>query len=432
MDIRLTFLLGLMISSISALAQPDCPPAGQIIAQLAGTESTSYSTTASGAPLSMDVELVFIDHSDQGSWAADLAMFITSPNGTCIQFGGYDNPVDSNCTQLGNYLDVWPDWNTASSGTYNATVDLAQSGLSGDGTWDVTIMNGFTSADAAVTYDASWSFNCVLDTTPPTILIDNCPDDTQVSDFCGSAGDLSPEILGFPSFGVFDDICPGDVDLDVSVTESYSQGCGQGMPGQPGGSFTIERTFTAVATDCNGNQSQASCVHFIQVDDLEPPALSVECPSDVTITLDENCELAYEALSPSSVGTPYAQAFDACDAQVDMSMDFYDQPATDDASGLGFSFVRQWFITASDDCGNASFLDCSQTITVDPGGCSYAPGCLYLDADNYDPSATEDDGSCTFSMNPTNPCPTDVDADGTTDTQDLILLLGNFSLVCGE
>ena len=59
-----------------------------------------------------------------------------------------------------------------------------------------------------------------------------------------------------------------------------------------------------------------------------------------------------------------------------------------------------------------------------------APGCTYEDAENYDPEANQDDGSCDFET--ANPCPTDIDGNGVTATQDLLLLLGNFSMECED
>ena len=58
------------------------------------------------------------------------------------------------------------------------------------------------------------------------------------------------------------------------------------------------------------------------------------------------------------------------------------------------------------------------------------PGCTYEGADNYDAEANTDDGSCILPE--VNPCPTDIDADGVTDTQDLLTLLSNFSMTCDE
>ena len=58
------------------------------------------------------------------------------------------------------------------------------------------------------------------------------------------------------------------------------------------------------------------------------------------------------------------------------------------------------------------------------------PGCTYEDAENYDANATLDDGSCILPE--VNPCPTDIDGNGQTAMQDLLLLLGSFSLVCEQ
>ncbi len=67
---------------------------------------------------------------------------------------------------------------------------------------------------------------------------------------------------------------------------------------------------------------------------------------------------------------------------------------------------------------------------ADCEACEYATclGCTYDDADNYDMTATIDDGSCTFSI--ANPCPTDINQDGITNTADLTLFLGAFGTPC--
>ena len=55
-------------------------------------------------------------------------------------------------------------------------------------------------------------------------------------------------------------------------------------------------------------------------------------------------------------------------------------------------------------------------------------GCTYPEATNYDETATFDDGTCEVST--ANPCPTDLNGDGTTSVSDLLILLGAFATDC--
>ena len=55
-------------------------------------------------------------------------------------------------------------------------------------------------------------------------------------------------------------------------------------------------------------------------------------------------------------------------------------------------------------------------------------GCTYADATNYDANAGVDDGSCEFDLS--NPCPADINEDGSVTTADLLLFLGAFGTVC--
>ena len=57
-------------------------------------------------------------------------------------------------------------------------------------------------------------------------------------------------------------------------------------------------------------------------------------------------------------------------------------------------------------------------------------GCTLPAAENYNPQATVDDGSCILPG--ANPCPTDINGDGVTSVPDLLELLGQFSAVCDE
>ena len=55
-------------------------------------------------------------------------------------------------------------------------------------------------------------------------------------------------------------------------------------------------------------------------------------------------------------------------------------------------------------------------------------GCTYEDASNYDAAALSDDGSCVFEI--ANPCPADLNQDGSVSTADLLQFLGAFGTIC--
>ena len=77
--------------------------------------------------------------------------------------------------------------------------------------------------------------------------------------------------------------------------------------------------------------------------------------------------------------------------------------------------------------------------SVDDGSCLLPPmgcpwpnnpnvGCTYPGADNYNAEAVWDDGSCVYQG--AGSCPTDVNNNGTTEVQDILLLLGAFGSEC--
>lgn len=71
---------------------------------------------------------------------------------------------------------------------------------------------------------------------------------------------------------------------------------------------------------------------------------------------------------------------------------------------------------------NAGLSDCTL--------CEYTScqGCTYEAAVNYDPAALIDDGSCI--IEPSNPCPADINEDGVVGVGDLIIFIAAFGQVC--
>ncbi|MCH1576477.1 MAG: hypothetical protein L7S67_09400 [Flavobacteriales bacterium] len=74
------------------------------------------------------------------------------------------------------------------------------------------------------------------------------------------------------------------------------------------------------------------------------------------------------------------------------------------------------------------------TCLFPPEHCPIPPGtagggCLYPDATNYDEGATWDNGTCTW-IPCDSSCPEDVNDDGAVTVSDILMLLGQFGLVC--
>ncbi len=139
---------------------------------VASAAGTPVLTGASGTLSSLDVTLNFSNSAGGQSWPADMMVEIGLPDGNCYAIGGYN--VTSACTDLGNYAVVWPAaWQTTTSGTYTATVDLAGAGLTGTGPWSFTLVNGWT-ASAGVDYDATLTLNGLC--TSDEIDIPGCTD----------------------------------------------------------------------------------------------------------------------------------------------------------------------------------------------------------------------------------------------------------------
>jgi hypothetical protein len=80
-------------------------------------------------------------------------------------------------------------------------------------------------------------------------------------------------------------------------------------------------------------------------------------------------------------------------------------------------------------CTDANADNYAASATDDDGSC-YFLGCTYPDADNYDQSSTRDDGSCTFTIAIDNPCPTDLNGDGSTGAPDILNMLSAYGTNC--
>ena len=200
----------------------DCSLDGNQTATLSGGQSSApleLQAVGNPGPSSFDITLVF--SGGGGSWPADMAVTITDPNGVCVSFGGYDSSPGG-CSSIGNYSAIWPaGWNTATSGTYSATVDLSGTSLSGSGTWSFSLYNGYSSS-GGVSYDATWTLNDVCPADAPDVP--GCTDPAACNyDPAATLDDGS--CLQDDAIGVCGGDCTADVDDDGVCDVDEVPGC---------------------------------------------------------------------------------------------------------------------------------------------------------------------------------------------------------------
>ena len=114
----------------------------------------------------------------------------------------------------------------------------------------------------------------------------------------------------------------------------------------------------------------------------------------------------------------------------------------DGTAGYGNEDANNWQASWVDNgtpgAANSSAFGCNNpeacnfnasALLGDETQCTYdCEGCTYPDADNFTAGATQDDGSCLFTS--VNPCPTDLNGDGSTTTADLLVFLVAFGAPC--
>ena len=126
------------------------------------------------------------------------------------------------------------------------------------------------------------------------------------------------------------------------------------------GSQRLERTWTATATDHCDNVSTTSCLQVVLIEDVTPPSLTLACPDDAALEVDDMCTAS---TLPEVTGTPTFETSDNCGGSVAVSLSHTD---SDTIPGCGntFSFTRTWTAVATDDCGNAATATCAQNIAL--------------------------------------------------------------------
>ncbi|MBO73680.1 MAG: hypothetical protein CMD33_00215, partial [Flavobacteriales bacterium] len=146
----------------------DCEYTASFTVNLAAGDTASQTLEAAGYITGFNVVLNFIDTPVDNSWANEMMVGLTAPDGTCLQYGGYN--LTLGCPSAG----LWPgNWSTSAAGTYTATATFDES-ISGIGQWTITIMNSWASSDGA-SYDTDITFNGLCESSP---TVPGCMDET--------------------------------------------------------------------------------------------------------------------------------------------------------------------------------------------------------------------------------------------------------------
>ncbi|MBK12654.1 MAG: hypothetical protein CL849_03905, partial [Crocinitomicaceae bacterium] len=194
----------------------------------------------------------------------------------------------------------------------------------------------------------------LIDTDAPAVTIWYCPVDANRSTDENCEADTTPEANGI-ALASAEDNCDDNPEVIVEYSDVVTPGCT--------GSYTIERTWTATATDHCDNAASTSCTQIITVTDDTDPVPSISCPAAYTVDADELCEAD---TTPAAAGSATATATDNCSPADNISLDitYEDSEAIFECDGE-YSFVRTWTVVATDDCGNDASTSCTQTITVE-------------------------------------------------------------------
>ena len=309
--------------------------------------------------------------------------------------------------------------------------------------------------------------NCGICNGPGAVFSCGC--------FSLPATDCDCEGNQLDALGICGGGCPGDIDGDgICDTEEI-----------PGCTDAAACNYAPNATDDDGSCEFPTAGYDCDSDCLNDQDGDGVCDSDEIYGCTDQTACNYDPSATENVGCLYAtfgyDCFGQClgDADGDGICDAYE------VAGCTDSMACNFLPEATDDDGSCAYAgtvyDCDGNCLsdvngngicdaleefgcMDPTACNYNPlattpdpnasclyasfgydcfgqcldddgdgicnvdeigGCTYSEASNYDPTATQDDGSCTFPDGGSDDCP-DLDGDGVVAISDLLTLLGAF------
>ena len=208
-------------------------------------------------------------------------------------------------------------------------------------TWTASAQDGCGNASTA----SGIQIIEVVDQIAPTINLSS----VEVTLACDEwACDM--DLLTGLGFASWTDNC--EIDTAFIQCEPVSGGCVGPVP-------TWDVEYTVI--DACGNA--ASAHQFILLIDTVAPTISITCPADVIVELDDNCE---GELDPTQSGEVAISSTDNCDANPTLSYTVEDSEPMyicEDGNGT-YEILRTFYAVSEDHCGNVATESCTQLLTV--------------------------------------------------------------------
>ncbi len=341
-----------------------CPPnrlrCPNNVASMYHPNSTGYATAVAGGPNCGSPVVTWSDSFDPIPSCPNNGMQVTR---TWTAMDPDDASLTSTCVQIINLNDVTPPSvvgcpsnitvqapsNAGTVVTWNNPLFTDDCGLEST-VGNYTSGTNFPVGSTTVTYTAtnfcgvtvSCSFVVTVTApecnTPPNIA---CPANASV---CIN-GDYSPTALGFA-------VATGSGANCGTPTVTYSDLIIS--TGSCTGSKVIERKWTA--TDPNNTNLFSTCIQNIEINDTQAPTIT-NCPSDIALVADNNCEIAVTWLPPTTT--------DNCGVA---------SVTSTHTSGTVFGAGNTTVIyTVTDNCGNTATCSFNVIVTCNNIPCNVPP-----------------------------------------------------------
>jgi hypothetical protein len=197
--------------------QIECGDAASYTVNGIGTYEESFTVEFAGPVTAFNAGVLFTAGTDQ-TWAGDVLIGVTSPNGQSVEFGGYDHTFGYET--IGDFS---ADYDVIDSGAYAPEDFVSPTALTGEGTWTIQIANGFVASTGS-----EWT----VDLTLCSLGGDGgggCDDDPDLDgNGCVNGADvgLLLTVWNNPNASFGDLNCDGNVDgADFGIVLSGWQQC---------------------------------------------------------------------------------------------------------------------------------------------------------------------------------------------------------------